>query len=182
MVRHKAKILELSMMDTLMWSTWRAPEWQPFREAWVARGFASPPHGQPEEESTQREVLWRIARIRPNDLGKWVTEAAGNTRYEVIDHVLEQWRKVVKEATDGELETKAVSYERAMAGGSGTRLPDDLEDQRVARVIQGLVAGADWGGMHRRAARPIRLGALLRPPDDRPRPRGLRNDGEAGPE
>lgn len=72
------------------WSSFGS-EWEPFREAWTERGFRLPPN------SKQRELLWKIADSRPEDLGRWVREAPESKRspYEVAGFAVDRWKTLV---------------------------------------------------------------------------------------
>lgn len=74
------------------WSTFTAPQWQPFKDAWLRRGFRWPPIGSPDSDDTsQRGLLWQIADARPDDLGLWVGQAKGISPRDVIAFVLDRW-------------------------------------------------------------------------------------------
>lgn len=87
------------------WRTFDADEWQPFRSAWLARGFLWPPQGSAldDPETSLRSRLWEIADARPNDLGRWVREAKGHTPHAVIGEVFARWRGLQDEI-GGELD------------------------------------------------------------------------------
>jgi hypothetical protein len=105
----------LTLAQLEAWQTF-GPEWGPFKNAWFGRGFRLPPMGSPNDDGerpSQRSMLWRIARERPNDLGRWVRDAPGRTTREVIAHVLRQWQ-----------------FLRGSVGHDG----DDDEDKRIHRL------------------------------------------------
>jgi hypothetical protein len=82
------------------WVDYDRIEWQPFREAWIGRGFLWAPSGEQDGGEGQRAILWEIAAARPVDLGRWVTEAPRSTgsiadsRRAVIAYVIDQWHAV----------------------------------------------------------------------------------------
>lgn len=79
------------------WDDFDRVEWEPFKVAWIGRGFMWAPSGSQDYDDNQRGILWEIAAARPTDLGLWVTEApAGLDRRGVIAHVLDRWHEVRK--------------------------------------------------------------------------------------
>lgn len=81
------------------WRTFADPAWQPFKAAWLERGFCHPPEGDPRDDprTSLRSRLWEIAQARPDDLGRWVREARGSTQREVVGHVFAMWRELREE-------------------------------------------------------------------------------------
>lgn len=73
------------------WSSFTNPAWQPFKQAWTARGLRLPPSGDADDPKSQRGRLWPIAEAGPDRLARWVREAEGRTAYEVVGHVFRQW-------------------------------------------------------------------------------------------
>jgi len=115
------------------WASFDRPEWQPFKTAWLARGFLWPPSGSDgDDDTSQRGLLWSIADARPHDLGRWVTEAKGKTARAIIDHVLARWHEVRVDSgvEDAEWE-EAKTAERRGASRTMTRLGEAL-----AKVVQ----------------------------------------------
>jgi hypothetical protein len=83
----------------LEWADWNHRNWQPFREAWVARGFVHPPVGSPYDNPDSRSpsaraLLWPIADARPKDLARWVREAPAKTPHQIVRYVLDRWDTV----------------------------------------------------------------------------------------
>jgi hypothetical protein len=76
------------------WDDYDRIEWQPFRDAWVGRGFLWAPSGEQDGGEGQRAILWEIAAARPTDLGRWVREAPAGDRRAVIAYVLDRWHEV----------------------------------------------------------------------------------------
>jgi hypothetical protein len=103
--------LTLSIDELRAWRTFEADEWGPFRRAWHGRHFRKPPSGDSEDRTTQRGVLWEIARDRPNDLGGWVAEAPGKSAREVVGYVLDRWHEIQAAA--------AMAEARPTAGRAG---------------------------------------------------------------
>jgi hypothetical protein len=102
------------------WDSFSSPRWQPFKNAWLARGLLYAPFGSDSDDDTsQRGLLWQIADARPNDLARWVREAPGRDAREVISHVLEKWHSVRTDAgvDDDEWEQQK-REERRVAGGA----------------------------------------------------------------
>lgn len=96
--KNGAEDVRLTRAQLDAWATF-GPEWEPFKAAWLARGFRHPPAGSPDNDDTsQRGLLWQIASNRPNDLGRWVAAAPGKTARQVIEWVLAQWHEVRAEA------------------------------------------------------------------------------------
>lgn len=80
------------------WATFE-PKWEPFKAAWLARGFLHPPAGSPDDDDTsQRGLLFQVLDAWPTAIARWVQEAPGKTPREVIDHVLERWHEKREEA------------------------------------------------------------------------------------
>lgn len=96
------------------WDSFQAWQWEPFKEAWFARGFRFPPAGSPDDDDTsQRGLLWQIAEGNPHRLGDWVRQAEGRTAREVIDSVLTQWHELRAEVIgDEQEETEARTVRR----------------------------------------------------------------------
>jgi hypothetical protein len=86
----------LSKAEYEAWQDFSLSSWQPFKAAWLARGFRKPPAGSATDDDTsQRGLLWQIAQARPMDLGRWVAAAPPKaTARQVVAHVLEEWQRV----------------------------------------------------------------------------------------
>ena len=85
-------------MDKDEWASY-GPEWDPFRAAWMARGFRLPP------TPAQRAVLWGegesngVIQGWPLAAGRWVEEAPpGANAARVVQHVLNQYHLARDEA------------------------------------------------------------------------------------
>lgn len=122
------------------WASFTAPEWQPFREAWLARGFRHPPSGSRDDDDTsQRGLLWQIANNRPDDLGRWVTAAIGKTPREVIDWILAQWHEVRAEAG---VEDERQQDEAAVHRGSWSKAADIVDEIKQRTWFDGSAEAA----------------------------------------
>jgi hypothetical protein len=112
------------------WRDLKAPEWQPFRSAWLAKGLLYPPAGD------QRALLWQIADGWPESLGKWVAEAPSRVPRQIIDHVLLRFHAMRDQAADDEL---------AMEMARRERLALDKEEARqgLQRITELLKPPAD---------------------------------------
>lgn len=99
------------------WATFTEPAWEPFKTAWLGRGFRLPPFGNPDDEAdtSQRARLWRIADDQPEALGRWVREAKGKTARDVIAHVFEQRAEMAKRAESEETTSEAERDARLQA-------------------------------------------------------------------
>lgn len=96
------------------WATFTELAWEPFKAAWLARGFLHPPFGNPgdDADTSQRARLWHIADDQPKALGQWVKDAPGKSARDVIAYVFTQRSKVAQEAGAEEAETIAEQDER----------------------------------------------------------------------
>ncbi len=84
-------------MTVAQWRSWDdfdRPEWQPFKEAWLGRGFLLAPTGEKDGDESLRTMLWEVAAARPNDLGRWVREAPPGDRRSVVAYVLDRWHDI----------------------------------------------------------------------------------------
>ncbi len=119
----------LTKAELESWSSFTAPAWAPFREAWIGRGLHRAPAGKPDDDDTsQRGLLWQVADARPHDLARWVSEAPFSPNKPkstaIIDYVLEQWhstREGVESALDIE-EARWVEEVQAEAEAAITAL------------------------------------------------------------
>ena len=90
---------ELDLRDTLTlrqrdaWATFDR-QWDEFKTAWIGRGLHHPPSGEPDEEGSQRALLYEILIARPHEMVAWVREAKGKTARAVVGHVLERWGQI----------------------------------------------------------------------------------------
>jgi hypothetical protein len=91
----------LTVDELAAWGSFGS-DWDEVKAAWLARGLRLPPTGEPDEEGSQRAVLFEVLDARPNDLVRWISEAPATsgrlTGHDVIRHVLRQWHasKAVK--------------------------------------------------------------------------------------
>lgn len=74
------------------WSRYSRKAWEPFKLAWLARGFKLPPMGDPDDERSQAHVVWEILDNRPSDLVRWTNEAPGKTSHAVVGYLIERWQ------------------------------------------------------------------------------------------
>lgn len=107
------------------WAGWTAPEWAPFKEAWLERGLRMPP------TSEQRALLWEIADARPTDLGRWVRESKLPVADRIVEHVLTRWRRlreaILEELNEEEMRDLEVqSQDRSAAKRVLTRVGEVL--------------------------------------------------------
>lgn len=95
--REKQPRLTREQLDA--WATFTDPAWQPFKTAWLAKGFSHPPFGNSEDDAdtSQRARLWRIAEDQPQALGRWVAHSPGKSAHEVIAYVFAQRAKLAAE-------------------------------------------------------------------------------------
>jgi hypothetical protein len=95
--------------------------WTPFVEAWQTRGFRRLP------TDSQRNALRDVADTRPNDLGRWVDEAAdGSAPFEVVNHVLDRWHAARRTALAAASEADRRQAARARRLSGTTRGPEPL--------------------------------------------------------
>jgi len=94
-VKRREPLLTRSQLAA--WATF-GREWEPFKQAWLGRGFLHPPSGSPdddpEETNSQRALLWQVVDAQPTNIARWVREAPGRTPRAVIAFVLERWHSV----------------------------------------------------------------------------------------
>jgi len=167
--RRRRKAPEMSMFDLAAWSFFRRPEWKPFKEAWIERGFRTPPSGRTDERGSLRALLWIIAQDHPQKLAEWVRSAPGKSQKEVVDHVIEAWRRALKAgvgdaAREGVPPRSAVDVLRPARRAPGGDM-DELDPY--------------WYPMRRTLSRPQRVGELLGQ-DDAGSRQGSTDDGEEG--
>jgi hypothetical protein len=83
---------------------WRSfgPAWDPFKAAWLGRGFLYPPSGDPDGgEDTQRGLLWQVLDARPSGIAEWVRAAPkGSTARAVVQYVLDRFHEVRAAVSD----------------------------------------------------------------------------------
>lgn len=106
-----------SLLDA--WATFAGSSWLPFIAAWRDRGFRLPPSQE------QRDTLLEVVDARPNDVGRWVSDAPkGATTFQIVSHVLERWHEV-----------------RATAGAQASA--EDLEQTHRATRRGGTTSGLE---------------------------------------
>lgn len=117
----------LTKAQLAAWGMFTEPAWQPFKAAWLARGFLHPPFGDAtdDEGTSQRARLWRIAADQPRALSRWIAEAPGKTAHDVIAYVFAQRAKVAAEVG---LEEEELAEATARRNGSAVPLKDLLPD------------------------------------------------------
>lgn len=118
----RARGVTLTKAQLEAWSAYTAPAWQPFKDAWFARGLRTPP------TEKQRRVLWEIADARPNDLATWVIESTSRRPDRVVEYVLRQWN-AFRDQLGQSLEEQEELWEarkRAARGRAPIRLSDLL--------------------------------------------------------
>ena len=84
------------------WATF-GPEWEPFKKAWLARGFMHPPSGSPDDDddvNSQRHLLWQVLDDRPGDIARWVRRAPGKKPREVVGYILDRYHDLRREVDD----------------------------------------------------------------------------------
>ena len=112
------------------WARFEAKEWEPFKAAWLARGFLLPPFGDATDDAdtSQRARLWRIADDQPKALGRWVSEAPGKTAHDVLAYVFGQRAKLAAEIRIEEAEVAAKAEAGAEDGERKRRAPQSPAD------------------------------------------------------
>ena len=117
-------------------------EWDPFRDAWLGRGFFWPPEGDPRDDpdTSLRSRLWKIAEARPDELGQWVSEAPGRTPHDVIGYVFRQFNGFREEIG-------ADDWEQFDAEKMATRYAEQGRARstwvRIGKVIRTLPFGSE---------------------------------------
>lgn len=83
------------------WESYADPAWQPFKAAWIARGFLWPPSGDAtdDEEASERARLWHLVNPadggRSKSVGQWVQAAPkGADAYAVIGFVFARFNEL----------------------------------------------------------------------------------------
>lgn len=115
------------------WEDFSHPRWQPFREAWLSRGFYLPPHGAWDDPTSQRAILWEVADAYPVELGEWVRSAPGRSARDVVGFVLDRYhdaRQAAAERADAqEAESERHKGSRRSDASALTRLGDMFGSQ-----------------------------------------------------
>ncbi len=123
----------LSAEQLAAWQDFSHPRWQPFREAWLAKGFRYPPHGEWDDPKSQRALLWEIADARPDELAAWIRAAPGRSVRDVVGWVLERWhearRTAARRADAQEVEAAAHKADRQGSAVSLTRIGELLQQR-----------------------------------------------------
>ncbi len=112
----KPRVL-LTAEQLAAWEDFSNPGWQPFKAAWLAKGFLLPPNGEWDDQESQRALLWEIADAQPDELAKWVRASRSRDSHSVVAYVLERWhaakRKASKRADAQEAESGAHKGDKA---------------------------------------------------------------------
>lgn len=108
------------------WANFTDKEWLPFKTSWWAKGLLWPPGGSPgDDDTSQRGLLWQIARDHSVALGQWVRAAPCREPRKIIDHVLTQFHEIRGASGLDDLEWDSTkTADRQGARGTMARIGD----------------------------------------------------------